>query len=344
MGLALGIGISMHYQVINLLIFFATVLFVPNTKIKQKLIFLIAMTISFIIPTLPIIIWESQQNFANTRNILDYLLVAQYRIYVPNSWRLFLFNFLPTYWSFVIGVFKPIGFGLFVLSGLMISLKTLQKKIPSPLIPISVIFFVLIVLNRYYRGERSEGYLLYFQPFILLISAYSIHELISEKISSHIPPVISKISGYVLFSVIVCANLTYVYQHIKYISPVAQVRSAIADLKKEYPQTKFSVYDYKWENSSKSQPLSFLLHQEKLIDKNGVALGLNHQIYTESNYPIVTNITGLPVFNISKSESISNNEIWVNVNPDTMYDDLMKWGKKPQLKSNYKFPWEKQLR
>ena len=160
LGLFAGLSLSFHYQGINLLIFIPFIFFIPSLSFKEKLISFILSITGFLIPSLPMLFWDYHQNFANLRNLMDYFFIAQYRIYVPNSWSLFLFKYIPGYWSFVIGVLPIVALSIAVLAVGFFSYFTFTKKLSKQLLATGVIFFILLILNKFYRGERSEGYLL----------------------------------------------------------------------------------------------------------------------------------------------------------------------------------------
>ena len=90
MGLFLGVALSMHYQSLNLLIFFPAILLIKGINIKTKISFFFINGYRVYDSFFPTPLLGCQQNFANIRNIMDYFLIAQYRIYVPNSWRIYL--------------------------------------------------------------------------------------------------------------------------------------------------------------------------------------------------------------------------------------------------------------
>ena len=172
-GVALGEALSMHYQALNLLIFFPAILFVPKSSLRRKLIAMLIMFLGFLIPSLPLLYWDSHQNFANIRNILDYFLIVQYRMYVPNSWKLYLLRFLPDYWANVVGGSLPIAFVLMILTFLVFLYATIKKRVPGEIFTIGIILGIFLLVIRYYRGVRFDGYMIYTAPFIFILSGCS---------------------------------------------------------------------------------------------------------------------------------------------------------------------------
>lgn len=307
---------------------------ISHTTFKKKILYFLALSLGLLIPSLPYLYWESQQSFANTRNILDYLLIGQNRLYVPNSWKLFLFNYFPHYWSFVIGGYYPLALLLMITSPLVLAFAFLKKKLPTPILISALIFAALALLNRYYKGERSEGYLLYFLPLILLICSYTIYTLIAQQ-SLNRHTMLLRAIGTLLLITLVSGNIYYYYKnYLPYKGVTPYLMTGVRELIKKYPNTKFSVYDQGWNHSYHSQPLSFLLEREGKIDEKGMPIGFACKISTEcEGYTQIATINGKPLLDLSK-EDLSQNK-WFNVNQKNLYDDLMRWSKTEKLKSNF---------
>lgn len=337
MGVVLGVGMSMHYQTINLMVFFLAVLLIPELRMIDRIKNLSAMIMGFLIPSLPIIAWDARQNFANTRNILDYLLIGQGRIYVPNSWKIFGLDFLPYYWSFVVGGFSVIGLFLMIITGIGILYAVYRKMFSPVLYVLAGILGVLLIVNRYYKGERSEGYLLYLQPFIILFSAYAIYTLLFQKNKNKL---IQKLVAFVGASALVfvlLGNTVKYREYVDYRSPVAIFENTVLQLKQKYPFMKFSVYDYQWQNSYRSQPLSFLLEKEGLIAEDGIPIGFACIKNCSSEYEMskITEMFGVGVYDLRMVNNLQDRDVWMNVNQGSLYDDLMRWGESSELESNF---------
>ncbi|GIW60393.1 MAG: hypothetical protein KatS3mg087_1459 [Patescibacteria group bacterium] len=335
LGLCLGVGLSMHYQTINLLILTPLVLLVPGLRMFERMKAFAWAIVGLVIPSLPIMIWDAQQAWANTRNILDYLLIGQNRIYVPNSWRIFLFDFMPEYWSFVVGGSSYVGLMLMGLAACVSGWLVLRRKLRMELLVLGVVFGLLLLVNRFYKGERSEGYLLYLQPLVLIFSGYAIYRMWTiQKLK-----ILGKSLALTMVVLVVAGNVGIYSAYLQYRSPVAQFEETVWELKQQYPFTKFVVYDYGWQNSYQSQPLSFLLEREGLIAKNGVPIGFGCRKECGEGQELVqvATMTGVPVYDLSAVENLNDPQVWMNVNQANLYDDLMRWGKSAELESNFNF-------
>lgn len=335
-GISIGSALSFHYQAINLLIFFPALIFIPKISFTKKLLTFIVMSLGFLIPSLPLLIWDARQNFANTNNLLDYLLIAQYRLYVPNSWRLFIFNYLPTYWAMVMG--RELWIALFVMffTGISLLFYTLTRKIPGILFILSLIFSILLFINRFYKGERSEGYLLYLAPFMIIFAGWSISKMLTLNIKTKWQG-FSTIFGCLILVTILVGNSIAANIYLRATNQIKELNKTINILEKKFPETKFSIYDYKGRSGYQSQALSLLLKMKKNTDANGIPIGLTcSSEECRQKFPRITKLAGENVVDLRgiKEENLRESK-WIKVNQENMYDDLIGWSKKNELKSTF---------
>lgn len=336
LGISIGLALSFHYQAVNLLIFFPALLFVPKVSLAKKIFSLLTILLGFLLPSMPLLIWDSNQNFANIANILDYFLIAQYRIYVPNSWRLFLFNYLPSYWAMVIGTEFWIAFFVMTFTGLSLLFYSLKRKISGILFSLSLIFYIVLFINKFYKGERSEGYLLYLAPFIILFTGWSINEMTSFKANAKWQR-LSKVFGYMILTVILIGNLIAANIYLRTTNQNKAINQVINILEKKYPGSKFSIYDHLGRSSYQSQALSLVLKMKNQTDPNGRPIGLTcASKECRQKYPQITELSGGSVVDLKNmKEKDLRKTKWIKVNQENMYDDLIGWSKKNELKSTF---------
>lgn len=337
MGIFLGIGLSMHYQSINLLIFFPVLIFVPRLSLKKRILGVSFMFLGFFIPSLPLLLWDSQQGFANIRNILDYLLIGQYRIYVPNSWKLFIFTYLPNYWSFVEGGGKTlVGLILMFFTATIMFFSLYKRKISGLLFTMLVIFSILLLVNKLYQGERSEGYLIYLAPFILLLSSFSLYKAIFFR-GDWKTKIVIRSFGLLVFFIALCANFYVAKDYLVQPSPQISVRQTADFLEKKYPNTKFAIYDYYNRSSYESQALSLTLEFRNKISCNGKPLVFvcSSRECLKSRIMITQIGTKAIIDGRYIKDLNKDSKKWVKVNPENMYDDLIGWSKRHELKSSF---------
>lgn len=340
MGISMGTALSMHYQALNFFIFLPFIFFIPRVKFKKKLIASFLFTLGVVIPSIPLLYWDMQQDFANTRNLLDYMFIGQYRIYVPNSWRIFLFQSLIDYWSNVVGGNKVISGILMLLVPLTIFISFIKRRLPGVITCIAIIFFILLLVLRYYRGERFDGYLIYIAPFILLLTAWTFSFLleITANIKSRTWKNFSIYFLYTCVLLIIVFDFKNASQFI-FVKNNHQkdVRLAETFLMKKFPGEKFQLYDYQWLSSDISYPLGGFLRENGKTSPEGRKIGVvrnklpistvRKPLY-QSGYWQLIDLEGFPTHQIRRPE-------WAPVNPPDIYDDLMKWQKTEKLKSTF---------
>lgn len=336
-GFFVGAAINFHWQALNLLVFLPLLVFVQGKTIQFKMIVCFVAGVGVLIGLSPLLVWDAPQQFANIRNLFDYLLVGQHRLYVPNSWKLFLFTYLPQYWVYVIGGYPVLAFVSMLLTGVMIGMTLVKKKLPYVLFLLLFPFTLLLIVNRYYKGERSEGYLLYFLPFILLFVSYALFVLIKSDFITKRFRLVTKGIGAIIVVMFVSANVLFLSTtSFIYPSRVPLIEKFIDKLVEKYPGQKFSVYDYQSESffSYYNQPLSLFLSQRGLISNDGIPVGICSP-KCQGKYSKIVTIDGLFLVDLQKEKNYKRR--WTNVNPEAMYDDLIGWSKRHELKSQFSF-------
>lgn len=335
MGLSIGCALSFHYQAINILIFFPALLFVPKIKFAEKIVVVFIALAGFIIPSLPLLIWDSRQGFANTNNILDYLLIAQYRIYVPNSWSLFIFKYLPDYWAMVTGKFYWIALAVMFFTFILLLFQFIKKKITGVFLVLMIIFSALLFLNRFYKGERSEGYLIYFAPFIIIFTSWLIVSIVQFGLKKN--KRVFKYIGYFLFIIILSGNFYASKQYLSAENQMGELRKVVQVLVNKYPNSKFSIYDYTGHSGYQSQSLSLMLKTMNKTDPNGIKIGVTcSSIQCMQGFPGLTKFSGENVVLLNKkTEKYLRRTKWIKVNQEDMYDDLIGWSKRNELKTTF---------
>jgi hypothetical protein len=329
LGLSAGLGVAMHYQALNLLFFGIAIFFYTNKKISYLIKNLFYYLTGLVIPNLPIIIWDAGQDWANTRNMLDYFLIGQYRIYVPNRWLTYAGQYWPSLWASVCGAYLIIAWiiiGLFLSFSLKLFLD--HKKKSFLFFLLILIFSAQFILFRYHRGERFEGYTLYFHPLIIFFSGWTVYQLYKIK----------NALGFLFLSVIIIANLTLIFPHLKSAQNQIPVFQKITrDLNERYPDKKFSLWDYNFNSNAYSYGLSVWLDSLGKIDKAKgipIAVCLNS---CPSELEII-NTDYIPAV-IADLKNIDNNLLtsptWHDVNPEAVFEDVGFWWQKNKLTSSF---------
>lgn len=320
-GLSVGTALSMHYQALNLIFIFPVFLLLPKANWIKRFYFVAIACIGFVIPALPLLLWDSKQEFSNLRNIADFFLIAQHRFYVPSSWKLFLFNNLPSYWAFVTGGFPIVAQVLFPIVMVIGLIKSFKDR---GLFAILFGFFsLLLILNRYYKGERFEGYLIYLAPFIIILTASAINWLWQKK---------KAIGLTVLSIVLVCSLYISLQRNGDSNNRLGEFDQAISVIEEQYPNRQFLLYDQSFITSHVSQPFAFLMGWDQKTSPSGYPIGFckycsDDPIVQGHDYMVVS-LEGM-----SPEELKANN--WSRVNKENMFDDLIGWSVRNKLPSSF---------
>ncbi len=325
MGISLGIGISLHYQAINLMVLVLPLLIIPKTTLKTRLFLMVAAGLGSLVPALPLLLWDSNQSFANTRNIMDFFLIGQHRFYVASSWKLFIFSAVPNYWALVVGGVWLIGMAL--LSGvaaLILGRVITTKLARTPLNILGAIFGLLLILNRFYKGERFEGYLIYFAPFILIFTTILLISLIR----------LNRALGFLVCMVALIGSLMVSVSQAKLSNNrVAEFERNIDILQKTYPDKKFLIHDQDTRPGHISQAMSFLAHNRGLTAPGGYPIGICENC---QSYPILVSFEDYKIVDIANATpSQMTQDHWHKANAEDLFDDLITWSERNKLPSPF---------
>lgn len=333
-GISLGLALNMHFQALNWFLFPLIIIIINFKKIKRLVIDMFLFFLGVFLPLSPLIYWDYQQNWKNINNVLDYFLIGQYRIYVPNRWLTYLGSYWPEFWSYVFGGHKIIGLFFMAFSFIALGCQFFKKKLSLFIFYLALIFAFIFILNRYYRGIRFEGYMLYFVPFIMIFSAYVFNFLF-------------KINKILFYFLLFCScfltllkDFHLIKQQTRKNQPKEVIRKTIEILKNKKPGKKFIVYNDNYHNPTPSFIASALLTFENLIDeKNGEILGFSTNNNIEAEKIATIEDVGPTVYlyglskNWYKPDFDKNN--WINVSPQYVCLDNLEWWKVKEFKSTF---------
>lgn len=334
LGGSIGLALNMHFQALNFFLFALVIIFVEKTKWRKILINSLIFLAGVILTLSPLLYWDYTQGWKNINNVLDYFLIGQYRIWVSNRWLTYAGKFWPQLWSRVIGDHIVFGYLFIGLTAVFILYLLFTKKIHKTTLWLAIVFVIQVILNRYYRGERFEGYLVYFHPLIMFFSAFVIINLL-------------KIKGWLGFGFLILISLFTLKADVKLIrfqkrpnNPGKIMKKFVAQLKTVRPNEKFRVYDYQYINRAPSMTASFLLSFENLIDEeNGTRLGFS--VLDKMPYKKLTKISGIAetvfVYDLTPhwSSKSFNQKDWINVSPQFVCLDNLEWWKVKEFKSTF---------
>lgn len=264
-GLILGISVTIHYSVAGLLPLAPALLLRSNQKISSFIKSIGGILAAFT----PTLLFELNNNWFNLKNIIYYYQVGQYNIYVPNRWLFYIRDFWPGFLAEFFGLHIYIAVPL-TLAIIAISLYLIyRKKFSLTLLILTIILAINFLILRYYRGERSYGYLQYLYPLLITFLGIFINYILTQFKSKY--TIIALISAFFLVTFI---NTAPKFERSYKNATIIEMSNAIIE---NFPSEKFMLYQC--ESYSYDNIYGMTLYLEKLnkIDPNGRKIGLLDQ-------------------------------------------------------------------
>jgi len=322
-GLMIGIAAAIHLQGGALVgIIIMTVLIMRSRDIKVYINFFLGL----LIPWIPVLFKDSQNNFSNTKAMFQYYLMNENPIpyeALGRRWLTFAFDFIPRSWSLVIG-------GNFYLTYLIITFSVLiflyliyKKNLKKEWIIVYGILLISFVLLRYTRTPIFESYIVFIHPFIYLLTAFVVYTVIK----------FNKILGIALFVLVIVFSFNRSVSEIRATTHSKDVYfNTINDLTQKYPDTKFSIYDNDYKTSSLTHPITFYLYSKNKLSSDGMRLGFTQDsvFQDDENYQQVLDAkkVGASVYDLSKlSDQDLENSKWIIISPERIYRETQNWYK-----------------
>ncbi len=176
LGAIIGLTLNSHFQSAPLVLFIIFLIFYNKYKTA------IYALVGFLVTLMPLLFFELNNHWYNTRNIIDYLLFGQFRICISVRWLTYIYDFWPRFWVFVTGGAKYLGLFIMIASFLVFIKKILNKSAKTKLfILLAISFLIEVIIIRYYRGEKFFGYLQFFHPYIFLLTGYVLYSFFEAK-------------------------------------------------------------------------------------------------------------------------------------------------------------------
>lgn len=314
-------ALTTHFQGVLLLLFaFYVVVFSKSFKIK--ILFMAAL--GFIIPLFSIIIFDFQNEFVNSKGFLQYYLVDQYKIsyeLLERRWLTYIFQFWPKMWAYIIGGNTYIAYFILVYSLFLAGYLIVKKKNSQVWIILSVSLVSIVAAIRYVRTPIFESYLMFLNPFVLLVTA-GVLMFIYRK---------NSIFGIICILLVASGSLYKDFLAIPYETNRTAVEMNVwrKSLIQKYPGKKFAVYDREFRTNNRSVPLALYLYEKELIDDNGVKIGVGYATSSARlrKVKIIHEVEkNVEIYNLSTSSAEElKKEKWALVNPRIIYISTEEW-------------------
>lgn len=310
LGLGIGIASSIHLQGMGLLPLAIITILLCGVTLRGLLL----LGLGLVLPWIPVLLADSTHGWYNTKNMVYYYSVDQYHISLDvlgRRWLTFGTQLIPNIWGFTIGGYWWTGMTT-IITGLIVFKRgplALLRGVPLQntknwfLVILSFIGMLIVV--RYAHVPLYDSFLVFFHPFILIITAGIVFQLIK----------INNILG-VLFLLMLLATSTI--KNVEEITHATNLSAREAKktrqmLTTSHPDTKFAVYDYQFQTAAKTLALLMYLDQKKLLDPNGHRIGISAD--------------GISDLQSSTSAELTDAH-WAYLDNKIIYDSVQNWWKK----------------
>ncbi|MDP3940890.1 MAG: glycosyltransferase family 39 protein [bacterium] len=317
LGFLIGNAINIHFQAIGLIFLgISSLLIIRKNRFRSVGYFLIG----FLIPFIPLFLFDINNNFFESKNILEYYLHGQYVTALPKRWLTYAFVFWPDAWARIVGGYLYFSYPLIVFLGIITIYHLWKRSISRVIVSLLLFFAVEIVLLRYYTGPLYHSYLSTLHPVIVLFSGWALYQLIKMR----------KRIGMLVTLILICGSLLLNINEIRNSSnnTARQAEAKRKLLLAVYPERKFAVYDYGYNSTANSLPLVLYLQVNGEISDDGYKIGfgsttgVKKQIHNE----ISGNLSGFRLRDLNSSSSAElSKEGWAFVNPSIVYHSTVRW-------------------
>ncbi len=320
LGVFIGVTLLTHYQGAGLLILPLFLLLLKRERFKMFFNTLLGLFIA----SLPILFFELNNHWFDTRGIINFIFHTQYRLWTSMSWKILIFDFYPQVWGAFVGGSKLFGFILMVGSAAALAYRILRKNISRPLLLLFLHFSILLIIIRYWRGERYLGWLQFFGPYLLIFSGLLFYDLFFKHASKRFLTILF-ISG-LLYLIAVKPSLERIYTDNIFKQRDRKIRNEINNLLKLNKNRKFSLYLCR-AGGEYGKSYMVLLSLNKSLDKEGYKIAIDD---TNCNIPLdkngkTTRLLGsiLDFHQVSESAILAND--WQRETEESIYDSYVKW-------------------
>ncbi|OGH43940.1 MAG: hypothetical protein A3J14_01980 [Candidatus Levybacteria bacterium RIFCSPLOWO2_02_FULL_37_18] len=325
LGVSLGFGMNLHYQMTGLFILVILLLFYK----PKRYLYFITSIVGIFVTFIPLFIFELNNHWFNVRNMIYYAMYGKNLMYVPNRWLFYVRDFWPAFWADALGVPLIGGYISIVIVSVIFLAVLKKRKLTAPFLALIICFIFNFILLRYYWGHRFFGYLNFLRPFVFILTGFALLYLFQIK-------QYGKYIGSILFIFLTLFAVPRIKDSIIKDPFTMQMYKEVAILKNKFPSKKITVYKCtkKYISGSNTEPFSFafLLDKDRLLTKSGVNIGF---IGTKENNCISSrnelskNILEIKDTNLLDLSHISKNSLvkdgWEIIDFKYIYDLNARW-------------------
>lgn len=323
-GLGIGIASAIHLQGAGLVPIAIAAVLLSGLPTLQGLMLL---ALGILAPWVSVLWADSGHSWYNTKNMIQYYAVDQYRISLDvlgRRWLTFGTQFIPNIWSFTIGGFRWVGILTIILGLGVAAYQVLTRKVTKGWVFVFISFVGCLTMARYAHVPLFDSFVVFFHPFILLLTAGVVWFFLSR----------SKIIGIALLILIVAMSTIKNFQEITRATNLSaqeaiRLRSALSSF---FPEKKIALYDFFYKNTSSSFPLLMYLEEKNLVAPDGVRVGISHPNpdIDPSHKILYTDAMGVSLYDLTGSSSAQLGDgHWAYVDAEVIYQSVEHWYQKP---------------
>lgn len=320
LGFLVSLAATVHLQgTLLFLLPFSLLLFNGKSFVKNIGILLIGV----LIPLIPLLIFDIQSNFINSRSMIQYYLYDQYKISLDvlgRRWLTYAGIFWPKTWGYVIGGSVAVGYMLTIGLLFIFLFSFFKKKVQKEWYILLTSFSLAVLAIRYTRTPLFESYVVFLHPFMFLLTGWIVYTAYKIK----------KIFGLIIIVIVLVGSIKSDIYQIKNAENYTDflVKNWIKILLSKYPNDKFALYDHKYKTVDKSLPIVLYLNSDRKVSDNGIRIGMTFATMSgEFKHPIIVGEkTGHQILNLSSSTSAQLKQGgWIFVNPSAIYKSTEEW-------------------
>lgn len=284
------------------------------------------LVLGLVIPTIPILLFDIQNNFVNSKNMIQYYLHDQYKISLDvlgRRWSTYLSDFWVKSLAHIISGEKIISIFVMILTSIFVIYSIIKRNLSKEWTIIVASFVSMIIFLRYLRTPLFDSYLMFAHPFIFLLIGFLLYTLLLRNRPIGILFIVIIILG-TIRSDIPELNVSGNYSAI-------EAKARVDVLKEKFPNEKFSIYTYKYKWADKNLILGLFLYSKNMIANDGrrisVVVATREAEFTSSI--ISGDKLGYQLLDLNSSSSSQLQKSgWGRVNPEDIYNSTEKWYKK----------------
>jgi hypothetical protein len=318
MGLFAGLAASIHLQGMSLAIVVFLALFLGGVTMRT----FFSAFFGALLPMLPIVLWDTKNDFFTIRNMFYYYRYDQFNISLDvlgRRWLTYLTEFWPKEWAHIIGGVPGIAVGIVMGAVFFFIIRFFQKKVRRFWFLIFFSFFGMAVIVRYTRVPIFSSFITFMHPFVLFITAWTLYQ--TFRLHKFVGAVV------LIFVLFFTVQKTYKEVFSFHTNNSARTSKFIrTELMTLFPGEKFSFYDWKYEEAGRSVPAALYMDEKHLLDPNGRKIGFSRHSPEDSLMtPVISTASGMLIDYSSTTSAYLLENGWIGVNPWDIYRETEEW-------------------